>query len=224
MGAHLGAFQVPANAKMAGYVTGNSGVPWTQAQWAAHPDAVRIDQSPINTPADETADVYDLENGAGTLAGAATWTRGAWGSYRAGRRPGQRKPTLYCEQSSLTPLANTLNAAGITSGVNLFLTQPMPEHAAIDLVTNASGPYPIIGVQYQFEQLYDISIVSTDWLNTVSKPMAAATPKPGTQTGWHFCSKCQGLFWGPGQAQSVCPRGGTHDGSHSHQYTLGYAL
>lgn len=223
IGANLGALDVPPGVLMAGYVTGLGDVPWTDAQFMSHPDAIRIDQSPTDTPADETADMIDVEPNAATIADVPIWVHGAWQSYQAGRRPGQRKPTAYVEQSELTPVANALVAAGITSGVNLFLSQPMPEHAAVDILNSAGGPYPIVGVQYQFQTLFDVSLVSTAWLNDVSKAPVKPSPKPGTQTGWRFCSKCQGLFWGPGESVSICPRGAQHDGSHSHEYTLGFA-
>ncbi len=222
IGANVGVVTPPPGVLMAGYATGSGDVPWSDADWQRYPDAVRFDQSPADTPADETADVLDVEPLAATVADVPIWVHGAWTSYQAGRRPGQRRPTIYVEQSELTPVANALNAAGITSGVNLWLTAPMPEHAAIELVTNAGGPFPIIGVQYGFENDHDVSIVSAAWLNDVSKPPQPAKPTGGTQTGWRFCHKCQGLFWGPGEAQSVCPRGAQHDGTQSHEYTLGF--
>lgn len=223
IGAKLGTFDVPPGVLMAGYVTGSGDVPWTPAQFAAHPGAIQIDQSPTDTPADETADMIDVEDQAATIADVPIWVHGAWTSYRAGRRPGQRTPTAYVEESELTPVANALNAAGITSGVNLFLSKPMPEHAARDMLASTGGPFPLVGIQYEFGQDYDVSLVSTGWLNNVSHTAPPPGPKPGTQTGWRFCIKCQGLFWGPGESQSMCPRGGQHDGSHSHEYTLGYA-
>ena len=36
------------------------------------------------------------------------------------------------------------------------------------------------------------------------------TPRVGVQTDWRWCSKCQGLFYGPTFASSTCPAGGTH--------------
>jgi hypothetical protein len=42
------------------------------------------------------------------------------------------------------------------------------------------------------------------------------------QTGWAWCSKCQGLFYGPKQSSSVCPAGGTHNGAGSDDYELSY--
>ena len=169
MGAKLPGLTVPPGVLLAGYITGSGDVPWTDQQFAAHPYAVRIDQSPIDTPFDETADLIDVEPQAGTVADVPEWVHGAWVSYRTGRRPGQRTPTIYAYESELTPIANTLNAAGITSGVNIWLSKPMQKDAAISILNAASGPFPIIGVQYEFNTSYDVSLVSTAWLNNVSK-------------------------------------------------------
>lgn len=220
MGSSLAGLSVPPGVLLAGYITGSGDVPWTAEQFAQHPTAIRIDQAPTDTPADETADMIDVEPQAGTIADVPGWVNGAWESYRTGRRPGQRTPTIYVEESEETPVANELNAAGITSGVNLFLSMPMPEHAAIALLSSAGGPFPLVGVQYQFNTGYDVSLVSTGWLNNVSGAAPEPAPKPGTQEGWKFCSKCQGLFFGPGESRSVCPRGAQHDGSQSHTFSL----
>lgn len=220
MGSNLGKFNVPPGVKMAGYVTGSGDVPWTADQWRQHPDAIRIDQSPVNTPADETADVLDVESLAATLADIPQWVHAAWGNFHANVRPGQRTPTTYMSRSNMTPVANTLVHAGITSGVNLFLAAPMDVAAAAQLVTSAGGPYPIVGVQYAFLPDHDISIVSADWFNNVSGNTPPPPITPGMQSGWRFCSKCKGLFYGPEQYSSHCPAGGPHDGSHSHTYSL----
>jgi hypothetical protein len=223
MGSNLGNFNVPAGVLMAAYVTGSAGVPWSAAQLGAHPGAVLIDQSPIDTPADELADVIDMEHEAATLEDLAPWVHAARLNYDLGARPGQRKPTVYMSRSNVTPVVNTLIAAGIVDGVYLWVAEGMTAKQATSELNGAGGPFPIVGIQYQFNELYDVSLFSTQWLDTVSIKAPAAPPKPGTQTGWRFCSKCQGLFWGPGEARSMCPRGGQHDGSHSHEYTLGYA-
>ena len=222
MGSNLGKFSVPHGVLLAGYVTGLGGVPWTATQLAAHPDAVLIDQSPENTPTDETADVLDVENQAATLADIPEWVHAARTSYALGTRPGQRAPTIYMNQSTLTPVANTLVKAGIASGVNLWLAAEMSSVDATAKVLAASGPYPIVGVQYAFLGDHDVSVFSNTWLNTRSKKPVTAEPKPGTQSGWKFCRKCQGLFWGPGQSMSRCPSSGQHDGSRSHVYRLGF--
>lgn len=224
MGSKLGTFPVPEGVLLAGYVTGNGGVPWTPAQFAAHPDAIRIDQSPENTAPDETADVIDIENDAATLADLPQWVHAAWGNYHASVRPGQRQPAPYMSRTTVTPVVNTLIAAGITSGIGLWLAAPMQSAMAAQLVNDASGPFPIIGVQYAFLPDHDVSVFSTEWLNTVSGKTPATPPGPGTQEGWNFCSKCKGLFFGPEQDDSFCPLNGRHDGSQSHNYTLPFSL
>ena len=167
-GANLGKFPIPPGVSLAGYVTGTGGVPWTPAQLAQHPGAIRIDQWPVNTPAGETADVLDVEPGAATVNTLETWVHAAWASYRAGVRPGQRTPTIYMNRSTMTPVANALVAAGITSGVNLWLAEPMDRVTATGLVTQAGGPYPVVGVQYEFHGDYDVSVFNAAWLNNVS--------------------------------------------------------
>jgi hypothetical protein len=222
MGSNLGKFSIPAGVKMAGYITGSGGVPWTEPQFAMHPDAIRIDQSPVNTAPDETADLIDLEQFAATFMDLSGWVPAAWDSWHTARRPGQRKPTAYSYRSNLTPVANALNSFGITSGVNLFLSEPMTQTQAEVLVNTASGPFPIIGVQFAFLPDHDVSVVSTAWLNDVSGKTPVTPPKPGTQAGWRWCTKCTGLFFGPQTMRSHCPAGGIHIAGVSHDYSLPY--
>jgi hypothetical protein len=42
---------------------------------------------------------------------------------------------------------------------------------------------------------------------------------PVTQDNWHWCSRCQGLFFA-GEVQGLCPAGGEHHGCGSANYTL----
>lgn len=220
MGSNLPSLTYPAGVKLAGYVTGSGGVPWTPAQFAAHPDAIRIDQSPINTTADETADIYDMETNAGTLAGLGQWANAARNAFSAKVRPGQRTPLVYMSKSNVTPVANALTTAGILSGVGLWLAAEMTPAAAAQLVQAASGPYPIIGVQFAFLGTYDVSCFNAAWFANRSGQAPAAVPKPGAQSGWRYCNKCTGLFFGPQAAESYCPAGGRHDGIKSHSYDL----
>ena len=223
-GANIGSFEVPPGVLLAGYVTGSDEVPWTPAQFGRFPGAIRIDQSPVNTPADETADVIDMENKAATLNDLPGWVHAARTNYALGTRPGQREPTVYCQRSNVTPVVNVLIAGGITSGVNLWVAEQMKAKDAASVLDQAGGPFPEVGIQYEFHTDHDVSLFSTAWLNHVSSKPAAPHPGPGTQTGWRYCIKCTGLFYGPEQQQSMCPRGGIHDGSHSHSYTLGFDL
>lgn len=223
-GASLGHFPVPGGVKMAGYVTGEGVVPWTPTQFAMHPDAIRIDQSPVNTPADETADVLDVEQFAATLAQIPEWVHAAWTSFRTVKRPGQREPAVYSSRSTVTPIVNTLLANGITNGVGLFIAAPDTSQNAIAEVTAASGPFPVIGRQYGFQPDHDISVVSANWFNNVSGKPAAPSPGPGTQTGWKYCHKCTCLVFPNSNALPVCSAGGPHDTSQSHTYTLSFTV
>lgn len=219
---NLSVVDQPPGAIMAGYGTGTPDVQWTTAQIAAHPGMVLFDQSPVNTSTDETCDVFDVENMAGTLGDIVGWVIGARANYAAGQRPGQRRPALYMSSSTVTPAANVMVAAGLATPVPIWLAAPMPEQTAITLVQEASGPFPIIGVQYEFHPTYDVSVVSSAWLNDVNGRPVIPAPEPGTQAGWRYCNKCSTLFYGPGQAVSHCPAGGQHDGTHSHDYRIGY--
>lgn len=159
----------------AGYATGSGGVPWTGADWAAHPGAVRIDQSPVNTPLNELCDVLDVERGAATFADCAPWAEAAAANYAAGKRPGQRRPAIYMSLSAVTPVVNALIAGGITEGPCLWIAHwgITPEQAAM-AVQLASGPFPVIGVQYRNAGLYDVSVFSKPWLDDVSGDPAPA--------------------------------------------------
>ena len=220
MGSNLGKFPVPHGVLLAGYTTGQGGVPWTPQQFAAHPGAIQIDQSPQNTPADELADVLDVEQQAATLADVPDWAHAAASNYATARRPGQRWPCIYMSQSTVTPVVNALIKAGITSGVYIWLAAPMTQAMATAELEKAGGPFPIRGIQYLFMGDHDVSLFDTAWLTTVSKKPVTPRPGVGTQSGWTYCSKCTGLFFGPQEAQSHCPAGGHHDGSHSHSYNL----
>lgn len=154
----------------AGYMTGSGSVPWTTTDWANHPGAIRIDQSPVLTALDETADVLDVERGAATLATVGPWVKAASLNFTKGIRPGQRTPAIYCSRSMVTQIANILIAAGISGGVGLWIADWNNNQAqATSEVANASGPFPIIGRQFLNAGLYDISVFSVPWLNKVSK-------------------------------------------------------
>jgi hypothetical protein len=160
----------------AGYSTGSGDVPWTAAQWKAHPGAVRIDQDP--GASDPTADILDVERGAATPASCVGWVKRASICYMTASRPGQRKPAIYVNRSNRTAVADALIAGGIREGVGLWLANPgMTRAAAEAMVDGASGPFPIIAVQYQFGAQYDTSVFSQAWLQEVSVT-APAKPEP----------------------------------------------
>ncbi len=236
-GDNLGSFPIPPGVLMAGYMTGSGGVPWTREQFNAHPGAIHIDQSAFITGLDETADVIDYEDGAAVLSDLAPWVNAAHVKFNLGIRAGQRKPAIYASASNITAVVNELISKGITSGVGLWVANwNLTDPQAVADVNNASGPFPIIGVQFANAETHDISVFSTAWLQEVSKvsvptpppplpPASTPTPVPSIsipqfQANWHFCHKCQGIFYFPGEAESHCPAGGTHDGSHSHDFAM----
>lgn len=158
-----------------GYTTGQ-GIAWTPAQWAAHPNAVRICQ---DSGSDVTADILDVESGAATLADAAAWVPKAQAAYKAVRRPGQRWPGLYISISGLTPLLNELESldAGYTY-VPMFLAHwDNAEAADAAAILARSGPYPVIGFQYENVGTYDQDVFSSDWLSQVSHAAPVTPPK-----------------------------------------------
>jgi hypothetical protein len=153
----------------AGYVTGSEGVPWTAADWAAHPGAIRIDQTPASTVWDATADVDDYENGAVQLSELAGRAKARMASFVSGLRPGQRRPAVYCSAASVTPVVNALIAGGIASGVSLFVASwDNDQTEAAEAVREAAGPFPVIGRQFENNGSYDTSVVSQAWLDAVS--------------------------------------------------------
>jgi len=165
--------------RAAGYTTGSGDVPWGASDWAAHPGAVRIDQDPAAS--DKTADVLDVENGAATIADCPAWCEAAEANWAAARRPGQRKPAIYCSESNVTSVVNMLGAAGIKSGPALWVANWSRTQAEAQAIVEAgSGPFPVIGVQYGNRGTYDVSVFSAAWLAAVSgDPAPAPKPAPG---------------------------------------------
>jgi hypothetical protein len=163
---------------LAGYTTGSSDIRWTAADWKAHPDAVRIDQDAA--AGDDTADVLDVEAMAATIAEVPGWSRRALASYRAGKRPGQRSPLVYCSQVNVTPVTNVLTGAGLADGsVGLFIANwNLNQAQAVAEVLAAFGPFPVHGLQFQNAGDFDIDVFSSAWLSSRSGAPQPA-PKPG---------------------------------------------
>jgi hypothetical protein len=169
----------------AGYATGTGVVPWTAADWELHPGAVRIDQDPLAT--DPAADVLDVETGAATPAECPGWAIRALASYHAATRPGQRSPAIYVSRSLVTGVVNALIAGGVKAGVGLWVADwNMNRAEAAADVTTASGPFPVIGIQYANMGSYDASVFSATWLEGVSAAhpqQPAQPPKPAAPPG-----------------------------------------
>lgn len=152
----------------AGYTTGSAGVRWTSADWAAHRGAVRIDQD--FAASDPSADVLDVERGAATFADCPVWAKKAMADFASGARPGQREPAIYFSASNVHLVVNALVNGGVRSGVGLYVASwGIGEQEAMSEVEQASGPFPIIGVQYSSGVFYDYDVFSATWLNHVSQ-------------------------------------------------------
>jgi hypothetical protein len=154
--------------QLAGYCTGSSAVQWTVKDGLAHPGWIQIDQSPDNTLLDERADVIDYEYGAATLADLAPWYKAAMANFKAANRPGQREPLIYCSWSDRTAVCNALIAGGVPKAGLWIAWWDIGQAAATQMVTSASGPFPIRGVQYANHSAYDDDVFDTAWLNNVS--------------------------------------------------------
>lgn len=163
-----------------GYTTGSGGIAWDSAMWSAHPGAVRIDQDSVAS--DGTADILDVERGAATPADCGPWAKRALAAFRAATRPGQRTPGIYCSASNVSSVVNALNAAGVTSGVGLWIADwNWTQAQAVQEVLAAAGPFPIIGAQFADAGNYDIDVFATAWLDHVS-----GTPAPPPPGNYHF--------------------------------------
>lgn len=165
----------PHGAQLAGYDTGSGGIPWTKNQYNAHPGAIHIDQDPAAR--DPLADVLDVENGAATFADCPGWSKRAWSCFNSVNRPGQRTPTIYMSASNVTNVVNALINGGVNKGVNLWVANwNLSEAQAVQDVINASGPFPIEGVQYGNGTWGDFDVWSTKWLHNVSGTPIAENP------------------------------------------------
>jgi hypothetical protein len=162
----------PRNALLALYVTGSDGIPATQADLLAHPGCLRIDQTPLITAADITADYFDVENGAITIAEIPAIIKDAIGAYHRADRPGQRFPSIYMSASNVTPVVNSLIKAGITGGPGLIVANwnLNQGQAAID-VQKAAGPFPVNGMQFRNAGPFDINVFSAAWVSAVSRKL-----------------------------------------------------
>ena len=172
----------PTVGQIALYLTGSTDIVATPAMRAANPHAVLIDQSPVITDIDTTADAYDVENGALTTAEIGQVIKDAWDNYNKSTRPGQRKPMVYQSLSQVTSVVNAMVAAGTTA--SLWVAHFGVSLAdAIAQVEAASGPFPIHAFQYSDAPgFYDLDVFDEGWLTTVSTTPVVTPPKPKP---WH---------------------------------------
>jgi hypothetical protein len=151
------------------YVTGTPDILWSTAELVANPGVVLIAQA-VGLAVDESPfpDILDVEGGAATYADCGPWAIAMQAAFATNKRPGQRRPAIYCSASNVSNVVNALVAAGVTSGVGLWIANwNLTDAQAVVEVLTASGPFPIIAIQ--FSDLggggsYDLDVFSTSWL------------------------------------------------------------
>jgi peptidoglycan hydrolase-like protein with peptidoglycan-binding domain len=172
----------------AGYSTGSGVVPWSEQDFADHATALgpclRIDQDPAAS--DPTADILDVEAGAATVPDCPWWAKRALADFRNAKRPGQRSPAIYMSAANVSAVVNSLITGGVTSGVGLFVANwSLTEAQALADVLAASGPFPVVGIQFTDAGPYDVSVFRADWLaNQSGKPKPAPVPSPSPIPAW----------------------------------------
>ena len=128
------------------------------------------------------ADVLDYEAGAATLADLAPWAAEGAGGLQGGGPARPAVPAIYASASKLTEVCNALQTAGIT-GIGLWVANwSEGRAAAVAQVEQASGPYPVIGVQWADAGTHDLDVFSAAWVNARTV-RAVAEPPPGPVGG-----------------------------------------
>jgi hypothetical protein len=156
----------------AGYTTGTDGtngtldIKWSQAEFNAHPGALRICQDAGAT--DHTADILDLERGAATLDDLGPWCRKAQTSFKAVERPGQREPSIYSSASNIPAVVTRLRADKVKGVFLVVANWNLDDEQATKDVEDASGEFPVVGVQWRSRDFYDVDAFSATYLENVS--------------------------------------------------------
>lgn len=145
--------------KVAGYVTGSGAIPWTDADWNRFPNAgeIHINQDPNSSAL--LGHVFDIENGAWTVAGAieALKTRKDHGRFL----------NLYCSESIVGDVQTALKAGGfaLADDVGLWVADWSLTLAQAEALL---GTRPDGGVG---------TIKAVQWASPSSNP---GTPLPGS--------------------------------------------
>lgn len=162
---HANIASIPANAQAALYTTGTPDIKATAQDFNSHPGAIRICQ---DGGSDVTADILDVESSAATDADVVNWLPKARMAFTTVIRPGQRWPGVYKSLNGITSLANALVAAHITNVPLWVADWGLAQPTAIQDILNASGPFPIVGMQIANQGARDFSVFSDNWINHTS--------------------------------------------------------
>lgn len=176
-------FACPKDGQLAGYNTGSGDVPWSTAQFAEFPTAIRIGQDPDLTRLEYTSDLLDIENYAGTTLEAPGWLSNARTARQSGQRPGQRDPGFYISADNAGDLAQKLMSAGYMSGVPVVIAHwgISPQNAA-GMLGQKIGPMVVVGVQYARQQNWDDDVWDGSWLAGGSTGATSGPPTDWAET------------------------------------------
>lgn len=159
------AADIPVNGTQLAAGYGNGAFKWSPQDYARFPDAAHVYIDAIGSdPAG--CGVLDVETGDATVATAVTWTKA-----RLALKPSY-PPVIYCNRSTLTPLFNAMNAAGlhVIRDFRLWVatldgTKTLPDMTGVTAVQ--------WGGQAQTGGHYDESIVYDDSWHAPAPPQTA---------------------------------------------------
>lgn len=173
---HANLARVPAGQGF-GYTTGSADIRWDEADWDAHPGAVRCDQD--GAASDSTADVLDDETNAATDSDVPDWTDRAIADFKAGTRPGQRWPCVYKSLSGIPALLDKLNGRKVADDPKLHVADwSLTMDQAAAMVGTTIGGLEVVAVQFANRGSYDSDVWDSDWLTAVSGAPPPLPPPP----------------------------------------------
>ena len=170
----------PMSGQISLYITGTPDIQASPAMLKANPGAVLIDQSPQVTAVDVTADVFDVERGAITVAELGQVIPYARAAYKDVKRTGQRSPVVYASEINMDAVRSELRSAKL-SGTGLFVAHwGIGAAAAEAMIRNsAKDEFPVRAVQYANGTYCDFDLFDTSWLNTRAARNLTPKAPPG---------------------------------------------
>ncbi|MET9001008.1 hypothetical protein [Amycolatopsis sp. Hca4] len=152
------AAHIPATAAMvAGYIDRIKLAPWTDADWARFPNAVKVQI--VKKATTNAGHVLDVEPGDATPAQAPGWVRM--------RRAAGADPTIYCNTATWPAVRSAFRSAGVAE----------PHYWIARFDGDPAIPAGAVAKQYRANVApgYDISSVADHWpgVDTDPKPKAS---------------------------------------------------
>lgn len=122
--------------RIGGYITGTNDILWPKAQFVRFggKPMARINQSP--DPGSTGGNVRDVEDRAGTIAGAVEWAK---------KTPG---PSIYIQESRVNELTLALKAAGIVTCSLWIADWNLSQDQAVARLKTRVNGYPVQAVQW----------------------------------------------------------------------------